>query len=62
MHIILSSQVIREVSGQSTGPEESVSPVTSRKAKLDKVSIEERMFVVTRPLHFYPQNITLLHS
>lgn len=58
----LSSQVVREVSGQSTGPEESVSPVIPRKVKLDKVSVEERMFVVTRPRHFHPQNIIRLHS
>lgn len=44
----LSSQVVREVSGQSTGPEESASPVIPKKNKLDKVSVEDRLFVVTQ--------------
>ncbi|XP_026213195.1 actin filament-associated protein 1-like 1 isoform X2 [Anabas testudineus] len=35
-------RVVREVSGQSTGPEESVSPVIPRKVKLDKRLSAER--------------------
>lgn len=37
------SQVVREVTGQSTGSEESASPVIPRKNELDKVCEEERM-------------------
>lgn len=33
----MSHQVVREVSGQSAGPEESTSPVIPRKTELDKV-------------------------
>lgn len=40
-HVNPSPQVVREVSGQSTGPEESASPVIPRKTELDKVSAEE---------------------
>lgn len=35
---ISNPQVVREVSGQSAGPEESASPVIRRKTELDKVS------------------------
>lgn len=37
----MSLQVVREVSGQSAGPEESASPLVPRKTDLDKVSKEE---------------------
>lgn len=48
----ISPQVVREVSGQSAGPEESASPVLPRKPEVDKVSVEERMFVSARPCLF----------
>uniref|UniRef100_A0A3P8SUN4 Actin filament-associated protein 1 n=1 Tax=Amphiprion percula TaxID=161767 RepID=A0A3P8SUN4_AMPPE len=38
-------KVVREVSSQSTGPEESASPVIPRKNELDKVNVAERMFM-----------------
>lgn len=46
----ISPQVVREVSGQSTGPEESASPIIPRKTELDKVSVEE---VPACPLSFF---------
>lgn len=39
----MSLQVVRDVSGQSVGPEEARSPVVPRKNELDKVSVVERM-------------------
>lgn len=38
-HRKTSHQVVREVSGQSAGPEESTSPVIPRKTELDKVGV-----------------------
>lgn len=38
-------QVVREVCGQSSGPEESASPVSPRKTDLDKVRAGENVWV-----------------
>lgn len=39
-HYKISHQVVREVSGQSAGPEESTSPVIPRKTELGKVGVQ----------------------
>lgn len=47
----ISSQVVREVIGKNTGPDESASPIIPRKTELDKVSVKE---VPACPCHFFP--------
>lgn len=44
----MSPQVVREVSGQGAGPEESASPVIPRKTELDKVGVN-RVSVISDP-------------
>lgn len=46
----MSPQVVKEVSGQSTGSEEARSPVVPRKIELDKVGVDKR--IIKRSLSF----------
>lgn len=54
----MSLQVVRDVSGQSVGPEEARSPVVPRKNELDKVSGVERINKFSLLFQFLRYNFT----